>query len=218
MPHADWGPYQKEFKINISRGAHYFSDGLDVNASEPFDMPAMESSYVYMSYPPKDAPPAQQGKRLSWSTFSFRGKVTIFVQKLNRPELTQQGCTIRPSMLKLHCAPVPESAGLGAGIVSVVLDSDALGQLKSCGPSTKPTSACWGAKLSIEFDGEDAKDAKDVHSSAVGGSRSGTLGASPSNQLMVFADPPEEAPFTAASCIAPSCIYYGVGLHDLGTT
>jgi hypothetical protein len=75
MPNPSWGPDQREYLVNVTQGS------------------VVKQSFVYMSYPASDAPSAQQGKKATFTTFSFKGEVNVIVQKLNNPWKTKSKCT-----------------------------------------------------------------------------------------------------------------------------
>jgi hypothetical protein len=76
----------------------------------------VQKSFVYFSYPKSDAPSAQKGKKLAYTTFSFEGEVVVTVKKLF---WSTNGCVIKPARLALTCTDI------GNNMVTITLTKSA---------------------------------------------------------------------------------------------
>jgi hypothetical protein len=88
-PVPEWAQYETQFLVNVSAGV-----GGSRHSSRP--------SYVYNSQAPSDAPKPQQGKTLYYTTFSFTGRVTVFITDLTQT-IVPSSCKVLPSSLNIKC-------------------------------------------------------------------------------------------------------------------
>jgi hypothetical protein len=101
-------------QVNVSAGWLSFGKGNKGGSM---------SSFVYSSTAPKDAPKPQQGKSTYFTTFSFQGKVTVYVTDLSQ-QIVASSCKVRPSALNIACThPDPQNDPY---TVALAIDSNAM--------------------------------------------------------------------------------------------